>query len=231
MESIKKSGNKNRTGKPFPAELVIAAVLTALIIGGVVFAYRLEEGRRKSVEGTYSCLFPINGSDEKSITVYYKFDAGKGTYEELWGERTLMTGSYDVEKDTITLVSDGNEELGAESETEYFYIKENLLIPKNYIYEGSIPSESTFDAECTMTDSAGAQYTVSFHKDGSYTYTTKGPSGEQTASLTGKYEREGQILHRTNEKGAVLTDYYIYDGRLAGIFYTKEQQSGEENNE
>lgn len=205
-----------------PAEYIIAFAIAAAIIAAVVFAMRSDEKKRENVDGTYSCEFPVNGSDTKSVTVYYKFDAKEGRYEELWGERSLMTGSYEARDDTVTLTSDGNENLGAESETETFFVLNDMLIPQNYIYEGTIPSGQTFDAECTMTDSGGQVYEVRFAKDGSYTYVVKGISGEENSSLKGTYEREGDFLHRTNADGGVMTDFYVYDGKLAGIIYTKE---------
>lgn len=213
---------KNRSKKRIPGEWLIAAVLAAVIVCGVLIAYQWDASKRKSVAGTYSCKFQINSSETNAVTVYYKFDADKGTYEELWGERTLMTGTYTVDDDKITIVSDGNEELGAESETDTFFVKDNLLIPESYIYEGAIPSGDTFDAECTMTDSAGMKYIVSFKEDGKYTYTVKNKAGEDNSSLAGTYEREGDFLHRTNDAGVNLTDFYVYEGRLAGIVYTKE---------
>lgn len=213
---------KRKKKRFLPGEYLIAAVLVAIIIFGVWMSFRFENGKRKSVDGTFACEFSINGSKTNSIKVSYQFDAAKGTYEESWGDRSLMTGSYTVDDDTVTLVSDGNEELQVESETTSFLLKEDILIPQNYIYEGSLPSEDTFDAECTMKDSAGMEYIVHFAKDGTYTYTVKGVTGEESAKIAGNYEREGDFLHRTNEKGAPLTDFYIYDGKLAGIFYTKE---------
>lgn len=216
---MRKNGKKGF----LPGEYIIAALLAAVIIFGVWFAMRADEGKRKSVDGTYSCEYPINGSDDKSIVVYYKFDADKGTYDELWGERSLMTGSYTVDKDVVTLVSDGREDIGAESETAVFSIKDNLLIPQNYMYEGSLPADDVFDAECTMVDSAGQEYVVSFSKDGSYTYTIKGKTEADDSVVKGFYEREGDILHRTNADGSPLSDFYVFNGKLAGIFYTKEQ--------
>ncbi len=209
--------------KLIPAEFIAAAVIAAVIIAAAALAIRSDEKKRGRVDGTYSCEFPINGSETKSITVFYKFDAKEGTYEELWGERSLMTGSYEAENDTVTLTSDGNEQLGAESETETFHILDNLLIPENYIYEGALPSEQTFEAECTMKDIGGQQYAVRFEKDGSYSYTVKSASGEENSRLTGTYVRDGDFLHRMNADGAQMTDFYVYDGKLAGIFYTKEQ--------
>lgn len=214
--------NNNGKKRLLPGEYLIAAILAAVIIFGVWMAMRMDEGKRKSVEGTYSCEYAVNGSEDNSLIVYYKFDAEKGTYEELWGERSLMTGSYTVEEDTVTLVSDGKEEIGAESETIKFLIQDDLLIAQDYIYEGSLPSDDTFDAECTMTDVAGQEYVVRFSKDGSYTYTVKGMEGREDNTLSGTYEREGNFLHRTNADGGPMTDFYVYDGRLAGIFYTKE---------
>lgn len=156
------------------------------------------------------------------MVVYYKFDADQGTYEEVWGERSLMTGSYTIEGDIVTLVSDGKEEIGAESETMTCYLEGDLLIPHNYIYEGTVPEEDVFDAQCTMTDSAGQEYVAEFSKDGGYTYTIRGMAGGDDSVLKGTYEREGNFLHRKNDDGAPLTDFYIYQGKLAGIFYTKE---------
>jgi len=212
----------NQKRRLLPGEYLIAAVLAGAIIFGVWFAMHADEKKRKSVEGTYSCEYALNGSEDNSIVVYYKFDAQKGTYEELWGERSLMTGSYTVDDDTVTLVSDGKEEIGAESETIKFLIKDNLLIAQDYIYKGSLPSDDTFDAECTMADTAGQEYAVRFSKDGTYTYIIKGTDGREGHAVTGTYKREGDFLHRTNADGGPMTDFYIYNGKLAGIFYTKE---------
>ncbi len=206
-----------------PGEYLIAAIFAAVIVFGVWMAMRADTGKRKSVEGTYSCEYPINGSQDKSITVYYKFDAEEGTFEELWGERTLLTGSYTVEGDTLTLVTDEKEDIGAKSETITFLIQDGLLLDRQYLYEGSLPPDDTFDAECTMTDFAGQEYIVRFAKDGSYTYTIKALSADgDDKVMKGTYEREGDLIHRTNADGGPMTDFYVYDGRLAGIFYTKE---------
>lgn len=219
MECImRKDGNKRR----IPAEYLIAAILVLVIIAVVWIALRADQGKRRRVEGTYSCEYLVNGDKEKSVVVSYKFDAKQGTYEEFWGERSLMTGSYTVDGDTVTLVSDGKEDIGAKSETIPFYLEDNLLIPQNYIYEGSLPADDVFDAKCTMKDTAGQEYVVNFQKDGTYTYTVKGTAGEEDSVPEGTYERKGDFLHRTNADGQPLTDFYVYDGRLAGIFYTKE---------
>ena len=217
-----KDNMNNKHKRRIPGELLVAVILVAVIICGVFVAYRWDAGKRKSVAGTYSCKFQVNSSENNSITVYYKFDADKGTYEELWGERSLMTGTYTVEGDKITVVSDGKEELGAGSETDTILVKDKLLIPESYIYEGEIPSGDTFDAECTMNDIAGQKYIVSFSKDGKYTYTVQNKSGGNDSSMSGTYEREGDFLHRTNAEGVQLTDFYVFEGKLAGIVYTKE---------
>lgn len=72
------------------------------------------------------------------------------------------------------------------------------------------------------SDSGGQVYEVRFAKDGSYTYMVKGISGEENSSLKGTCEREGDFLHRKNGDSGAMTDFYVYDGKLAGIIYTKE---------
>lgn len=213
-----KSGRKGRLR--IPVEFLVSLILVAVIIGGVLFAYKWDADERKEVSGTYSCEFQLNGGAEQdSVTVYYKFDAEKGTSEELWGDQSLMTGKYTVDGNRITVVTDGNEDLGAESETEYFIVDENVLLSESYIYDGKIPEGTTFDAECTLLDSAGVSYKVTFAKDGTYTYET----GDTV--INGTYERDGKFIHRKREDGGALSDYYIYDGRLVGLVYTKETES------
>ncbi len=205
-------------------EFIVSAVLVLIIIGGVFFAYRWDAHKRKNIAGTYACNFPLQGRTEKEVKVFYRFDAEKGTYEEVWGDSVLMTGTYTVDGDTITGTTDGNKDIGAQSETEVFLVRDNkYLIPKNFIYEGTIPDGDTFDAECVLKDSSGTEYTVRFKKDGSFTYTAKGSSEDDDGSgTTGTYEREGDFLHRSNTDGVPMADYYIYDGKLAGFVYTKE---------
>mgnify|MGYP001104112377 CR=1 FL=1 len=219
---MERTRRKKEQKRLLPVEYVIAAILVLVIVAGVWMAMRADAGKRKRVEGTYSCEYLVNGKKEQSVVVYYKFDADQGTYEEVWGERSLMTGSYTIEGDIVTLVSDGKEEIGAESETMTCYLEGDLLIPHNYIYEGTVPEEDVFDAQCTMTDSAGQEYVAEFSKDGGYTYTIRGMAGGGDSVIKGTYEREGNFLHRKNDDGAPLTDFYIYQGKLAGIFYTKE---------
>ena len=86
---MRKNGKKGF----LPGEYIIAALLAAVIIFGVWFAMRADEGKRKSVDGTYSCEYPINGSDDKSIVIYYKFDAEKGTLgRAFFDDRQLYGG-------------------------------------------------------------------------------------------------------------------------------------------
>lgn len=200
--------------------MVVTVILIVGIVGSIVIVKTIEDKNRARISGTYTCGYKSSKeSKEAGITVSYKFHAKKGTYEEIWNDTTLMTGTYSVDGKEVTLVSDGDEKSGAKSEKMTFLLDKDYLVQKDYLFEGDVPKGNYFDETFQMTDIAGTKTTVKFSKDKTFSYETS--SAKTKSDATGSYKREGNLIKRTRNDGVELPAFYIYKGKLASLCYKK----------
>lgn len=210
--------------------LVILAVV--VLIGLAIFLVKAhEKNARAEINGKYSITYASTAADggSKDITVYIEFDSKKGTFNEYWNSQPFVTGKYTVNKKNITVTTTATDSHESEK-MKFIYDEDNdVIIPAEFIYEGKVPSEDTFDAEFKLKDSAGGTTTVHLKEDGTFENTISSSSGE--SKVSGTYERDGNVINRTKKDGSKLTGYYVYKDQLVGAFYVRNDSAGEESTE
>lgn len=191
---------------------VAAGVLVAgfaLVLA--LWAYMGEKGGSVDV---YELKVPGTAGESSENVFRFAVDPGTMTYvqeAEIEGQTfTLDSGSYSVEEGGIHTYSETDD-----VNSLYYVTDGDYIFAEAYLYEGNIPSGISFEAVCTY-ERNGADGEISFHQDGTYEEETA--EGE---SLSGTYERDGNLIHRRLENGGAELDFYVYGDRITNSFYKK----------
>ncbi|MDE6905442.1 MAG: hypothetical protein K2P76_11005 [Lachnospiraceae bacterium] len=187
-----------------------AGVLLAVFaLGLAVFAYKGGSGK-----GVEIFALKVSGTEGEENIFRFALDTGTMTYvqeAEISGQTfTLDSGSFSVDEKGFQLYSETDD-----VNSLHFVKNGEYIFPEQYLCEGEIPSGSVFEAVCSY-EAQGVKGEVSFHEDGTYEESTA--DGEVRK---GTYEREGDLIHRTQEDGSADLDFYVYGNQITNSFYKK----------
>lgn len=201
--------------KALVTRAVIAAVL-GIVVVFVLIAFGMKKNT-KDVDGIYA--MGMSPEDEITTTTFcLSFNAKEGTYQVLLGGDSnavaLETGTFLFEDGMVTTkTQDGQNGDTYEKDGDY-------LVAADFLYEGTVPDEDQFDAVCSCESADGMSNTVTFCKDG--TYTEEAESGVDKTADAGSYKRVGNVIERTSSSGNMVSNYYIYQGKITNSFYLKK---------
>lgn len=204
-------GKNKKTVSLLAFSIILAAILSGC--GRNVTESRIGENNY-DVDGVYNIVIP-SGNESAATILGFEFHKEDASYKETitLGQESyvLFEGSYEVDEaaDLVTCTP-------LEGEVQSFIIAGNYLIAEGFFYEGKIPDGTSFDAECTLENSAGGITTITFGKDGTY----KESGG--TSKAEGTYTRDGDFIHRSTKDGSSQTDFIIYNGHISNAFYIKQ---------
>lgn len=184
-------------------------LLVVFVLGLAVFAYRGGAGK-----GVEIYELRVSGTEEESEESIFRFalDLGTMTYvqeAEISGQAfTLDSGSFSVEEKGYQLYSETDD-----INSLYFIKDGEYIFPEQYLCQGEILSGDSFESALSY-ESQGAEGKIAFHEDKTYEETT--PDGEMRK---GTYNRDGNLIHRTQEDGSADLDFYVYGNRITNSFY------------
>lgn len=191
--------------------IAMGAVLAGFAVALAVCAYGGENGGGVDM---YELSVPGTSGGDSGNVFRLAVDKGTMTYvqeAEIEGQDfTLDSGSFSVEEGGIQFYSETDD-----ANALFYVIDGEYIFAREYLYEGSIPSGKTFEAVCSY-ERNGISQEISFHEDGTYEETTA-----EGDSLSGTYERDGNLIRRTMEDGSPELDFYIYGDRITNSFYKR----------
>ncbi len=191
--------------------MLLAAVLSGC--GRKTAESRIGENNY-DVDGVYNVVIP-SGNEAAATILGFEFHKADASYKETitLGQESyvLYEGIYEVDEaaDLVTCTP-------SKGDVQNFVIAGNYLIAEGFFYDGMIPDGTTFDAVCTLENSAGGTSTITFKEDGTY----KESGGASRAE--GTYTRDGDFIHRIAGDGSSQTDFIIYGGHISNAFYIKQ---------
>jgi len=209
--------------KKLSLDKIVIAIILIVFVAIVVIAFVSKRSGISKVSGTYAIEYAAQASDgsgaETAVTVSMNFDSKTGKFTEYWNDSMFSSGEYTVDDNgRIKVKTDATDTYS--SETLYFLLDGDLIVPEDYIYEGEMPEGNSFSTEFKLED-ANSVTMVTFTDDNHFTVAVT--SDTNTSSVTGIYERNGNVINRTREDGTKLTPFYIYNNtKLAGIAYQKK---------
>lgn len=191
--------------------LILAAILSGC--GSKTTESRIGENNY-DVDGMYNVVIP-SGNESAATILGVEFHKEDASYKETitLGQESyvLFEGSYEVDEASDMVIC-----TPLEGDVQSFIIAGNYLIAEGFFYDGEIPDGASFDAECTLENSAGGITTITFRKDGTY----KESGG--TSKAEGTYTRDGDFIRRSAKDGSSQTDFIIYNGHISNAFYIKQ---------
>ena len=173
-------------------------------------------GKGNKIDGLYKTEIG-NEEGADSTIMKMEFDADKKTYTQsiessgLSGETGKGTFEVDEEKNSITCK-------GEDGKETVFKIKDDMIYPVDFVYQGEVPDSKTFNATFTYADGSAG---VMFKEDGTYIMLQNGEP-VQSDKMMGTYEKSGNTIKRNTTTGAFVLDWIVVDGGIVNSYYTKE---------
>lgn len=209
--------------KKLSLDKIVIAIILIAFVAIVVIAFVSKKSGISKVDGTYTIEYAAAASDgsgdSTAVTVSMDFDSKKGKFTEKWNDSVFSTGEYSVdENNRITVKTDATDTYA--SETLYFLLDDDFIVPEAYMYEGELPEGNSFSTEFKLED-ANSVTMVTFTDDNHFTVAVTSETNNST--VTGTYERDGKYINRVRDDGTPLTPFYVFDGnKLAGVVYQKK---------
>lgn len=202
--------------------IVSIAVAVVVLIAAAFSVWYFLVPHYGDITGEYTCKL-MDSAYEMKLT----FTPENGTYVQTIDGESAASGTYTVHGDTLITSAAG------EGKKKYF-IKDDsqTLIPKEYLYSGTVPDGDTFEGTFQRTGADHTKTTFEFHTDGTYTATVviknsdpDASAPETTTVSNGRYTREGDTITRVivSEDGTerAVPTLFVHEGQLCNYCFRK----------
>lgn len=193
------------------------ALAAVIVVAALVCGWLFAVPHAGNVDGVYSCQV----MEDDSFSLKLTFDAKAHSYAQTVSDEPAGSGSYTVRGSKLITNN------GSSKQTYAVYEDAQVLIPVDYLYEGTIPEGDTFGAKVSRTDSNGIQTIMAFAVDGTYTSTTIQSGADESAESTvvshGVYTRENDVIRRVvvqeDGKESGVPNLFVYEGSLCNYCF------------